>query len=227
MERNLPNLLNNLDANWHDILLKLDQLEKISNALQLRAKELDPLPIYPAPQNTFRAFSFCSPEDVKVVIIGQDCYHGPNQAIGLCFGVDQNMPCPPSLRNIKRELKQDVGKELLDQSLVKWASQGVWLLNAALTVHHSQAGSHLKIWSDYTDSIIKDFSEWADGVVFLLWGNFAKAKANLISQERGHLILTANHPSPLSANRGGWFGSKHFSQTNEYLTNIGKTPIDW
>ncbi|MDQ7960964.1 uracil-DNA glycosylase [Flavobacterium lindanitolerans] len=183
---------------------------------------------YPKGSQIFSAFDHCHFDDVKVVIIGQDPYHGPNQANGLCFSVNDGIPFPPSLFNIFREIETDLGK-LLPQTgnLECWADQGVLLLNATLTVRKGEAGSHQKKgWETFTDAVIQKVSSEREQVVFLLWGGFAQNKRALIDSSK-HLILTSGHPSPLSANRGLWFGNKHFSKTNEYLKSLGKKEIEW
>ena len=223
MDRNLLSLVDQVTTDWKDILTN-PYLPDVVSQLKEKTKPIDGLAIYPSPEMTFRAFNYQDIKNTKVVIIGQDCYHGPGQAIGLCFGVENQKP-PPSLVNINRELTSDIGNPLSDYSLDSWAQQGVLLLNSALTVQKSLAGSHLKCWTKYTDYLIKQFSSQTNKVVFLLWGNYAKSKKALISDDRDHLVLTANHPSPLSANRGGWFGCQHFSKTNQYLTDNGLTPI--
>ncbi|MGB5666751.1 MAG: uracil-DNA glycosylase [Maribacter sp.] len=183
---------------------------------------------YPRGKNIFAAFDHSPFENTKVVIIGQDPYHGPNQANGLCFSVNEGIPHPPSLINIFKEIETDLGKPYPKSgNLEHWADQGVLLLNATLTVRAHTAGSHQKKgWEIFTDNVIKTISKKKDGVVFLLWGGYAKKKATLIDKSKHH-ILASGHPSPLSANRGLWFGNKHFSKTNEILLNLGKTPIDW
>ena len=183
---------------------------------------------FPPGKEIFAAFDHCSFDDLKVVIIGQDPYHGPGQAHGLCFSVNDGVSHPPSLINIFKELENDIGKSYPGSgSLMSWADQGVLLLNATLTVRAHQAGSHQgKGWEIFTDAIIRLISENKKHVVFLLWGGFAKRKANLIDQEKHH-ILSSGHPSPLSANRGLWFGNKHFSQTNFLLRQDGLEPIEW
>lgn len=183
---------------------------------------------FPKGEDIFAAFEYSSFEDTKVVILGQDPYHGPGQAHGLCFSVNDGIQAPPSLVNIFREIKEDLGKEMpASGNLERWAKQGVLLLNATLTVRAHNAGSHQKKgWERFTDEVIRIISEKKENVVFLLWGGYAKKKARLIDASK-HLILTSGHPSPLSANRGYWFGNKHFSKTNEYLKSKGKKPIDW
>lgn len=184
-------------------------------------------PVFPPPKQVFNAFNLCPFDEVKVVIIGQDPYHGRGQAHGLCFSVQDGVIVPPSLKNIYKEIKSDIGKDIpLSGNLERWAKQGVLLLNATLTVFESQAGSHQGWgWEEFTDAAIKKVSEEKKGVVFMLWGRFAQNKSVLIDESK-HLILKAPHPSPLSAHNG-WFGSKHFSQANEYLKKNGKEEIDW
>lgn len=184
-------------------------------------------PVFPVPQNVFKAFELCPFENVKVVILGQDPYHGRGQAHGLCFSVPEGVPIPPSLKNIYKEIKSDMGVEVPSSgNLIRWAEQGVLLLNATLTVQEGMAGSHQGLgWETFTDVVIKKVSDEKEHVVFLLWGRYAQSKAALIDQEK-HLVLQAPHPSPLSAH-AGFFGSKHFSKTNDYLKAHGKTPIEW
>jgi uracil-DNA glycosylase len=183
--------------------------------------------IYPPGKDIFRAFDRCPLEKVKVVIIGQDPYHGPNQANGLCFSVNPGVQMPPSLINIFKEIKNDLGKEIPSSgSLDHWADQGVLLLNATLTVRANQAGSHQnKGWESFTDAVIKTLVEEQEGLVFMLWGSYAQKKGEIIDTTR-HCVLKSVHPSPLSANRG-FFGNKHFSKANAYLRSKGKREIDW
>ena len=182
--------------------------------------------IYPKKETIFNAFNYASFDDLKVVLIGQDPYHGINQANGLSFSVSDGIKSPPSLVNIFKELKSDLGYEIPNHgNLTKWATQGVLLLNATLTVRAGQPGSHQKKgWEIFTDEIIKYISDQKQQCVFLLWGNFAKSKAELIDGTK-HLILQAAHPSPLA--RGAFFGSKPFSQTNNYLVANNKSAINW
>ena len=183
-------------------------------------------PCCPAGKNIFRAFDLTPFDDVKVVILGQDPYHTPGAAMGFCFSVpDGNRP-QPSLQNIFKELHDDLGVQRQQTDLTDWAGQGVFLLNSVLTVRERQAGSHANHgWETFTDSAIARLSEQRDGLVFILWGSYAIAKRTLIDT-RKHLVLTARHPSPLSAH-SGFFGSKPFSRTNDYLVARGKTPIRW
>ena len=182
---------------------------------------------FPPKEQIFNAFNSCNLKDIKVVILGQDPYHNFNQANGLCFSVNNNEKLPPSLKNIFKELETDVNKAIPKHgNLQNWANQGVFLLNATLTVEAHKAGSHQnKGWETFTDQVIKTISTNSKNVVFLLWGSFAKKKTKLIDTSK-HIIFTAPHPSPLSSYRG-WFGSKHFSKTNEILIKNGKKAIDW
>ena len=182
--------------------------------------------IYPPGPKIFRAFELTPLQDVKVVILGQDPYHNPGQAMGLSFSVPQGTPAPPSLQNIFKEISSDLGVRMSGSpDLEPWARQGVLLLNAILTVRAHQAASHQHIgWEEFTDAVIRCVSERCDGVVFMLWGNFARSKAPLIDAGR-HLVLQAAHPSPLA--RGAFFGCRHFSQANAYLASKGKSAIDW
>jgi uracil-DNA glycosylase len=183
--------------------------------------------IYPPGSQIFAAFDNCPFDQVKVVILGQDPYHGPKQANGLCFSVSKAVKIPPSLRNIYQELKNDLGKPIPTHGdLQHWAKQGVLMLNATLTVRRGQAGSHQgKGWEEFTDAVVKILSAEKSGLVFLLWGSYAKRKGAVIDREK-HLVLEAAHPSPLSAH-GGFFGCKHFSQANKYLLLQGENEIKW
>lgn len=191
-------------------------------------KEYTEVVCYPAKDQIYRAFELTPFEKVKVVILGQDPYHGPGQAQGLAFSVPDGLAFPPSLRNIFKEAREDVGLEVpFSGDLSPWAAQGVLLLNATLTVRAGQAGSHQKKgWETFTDAVIESLNRDREELVFLLWGAYAQNKGKMIDTSR-HLVLQANHPSPLSANRGGWFGCKHFSKTNEYLKARGKQEIEW
>ena len=182
--------------------------------------------IYPPGSQIFRAFDLTPLDKLKVVILGQDPYHGPGQAHGLSFSVSAGVPAPPSLKNIFKEIENDLGIRMSGYpDLEKWARQGVLLLNAVLTVRAGLAASHSKIgWEEFTDAVIRYISDNCEGVVFLLWGNFARSKSALIDRSRHH-VLEAAHPSPLA--RGAFFGCRHFSQANALLTAQGKKPIDW
>ena len=182
--------------------------------------------IFPPGSQIFRAFDLTPVKDVKVVILGQDPYHGVGQAHGLSFSVPRGVPAPPSLKNIFKEIESDLGVKMSGcPNLEKWASQGVLLLNAVLTVRSGEAASHSKIgWEQFTDAVIKYISDNCEGVVFMLWGNFARTKRALIDHSR-HYVLEAAHPSPLA--RGAFFGCRHFSKANSALSASGRTPIDW
>lgn len=183
--------------------------------------------IYPPAKQIFNAFNFCPFNTTKVVIVGQDPYHEPQQAHGLCFSVADGITIPPSLVNIYKEIKNDLGIEIPSSgNLERWAKQGVLLLNATLTVQAHRAGSHQrKGWEQFTDTVIQKLAEEQENIVFLLWGAYAQKKGENIDANR-HLVLRSPHPSPLSAHRG-FFGNQHFSQTNEYLIAHGKPPINW
>lgn len=185
-------------------------------------------PCYPPGRLIFNAFNLCPFDKVKVVIIGQDPYHEPGQAMGLSFSVPPGTQMPPSLINIFKEIENDLGKPVpMNGDLTRWAEQGVLLLNATLTVRAHLANSHQRLgWSIFTDACIKALSDHRDHLVFLLWGGFARSKKALIDGSR-HLILESVHPSPLSANRGGWFGNHQFSICNSYLRQNGLQEIDW
>ncbi len=189
-------------------------------------EELKTESIYPPAPLIFNAFEKCCFEKLKVVIIGQDPYHGEGQANGLCFSVNEEVKIPPSLRNIFKEIQSDLGKEIPSSgNLERWAEQGVLLLNAILTVRASKAASHRKKgWETFTDAVIKLISEEKEQVVFLLWGNYAQKKGEIVDENK-HLILKSGHPSPLSARY--FFGNKHFSKANAYLEKCGKIGIDW
>lgn len=183
--------------------------------------------VFPAGRNIFRAFDKCPVESLKVVIIGQDPYHGDGQANGLCFSVDDGVQFPPSLRNIFKEISDDVGTPVpRSGNLDRWAEQGVLLLNAVLTVEAHKAASHAgRGWEQFTDAVVRIISERKQGVVYMLWGNYAQRKGSIVNPDN-NLILKSVHPSPLSA-YGGFFGCKHFSKANAYLSSIGKEPIKW
>ncbi len=183
---------------------------------------------YPPGREIFAAFDHCPYESVKVVILGQDPYHGAGQANGLCFSVHRGVDHPPSLVNIFKELESDLGKPYPPEGdLTHWADQGVLLLNATLTVRQGQAASHQnKGWETFTDQVIRRLSEDREGLVFMLWGGYAKKKGSVIDSSR-HLVLLSGHPSPLSANRGYWFGNRHFSRANAYLREQGLQEISW
>lgn len=183
---------------------------------------------YPPGSLIFNAFNLCPFDRVKVVIIGQDPYHEPGQAQGLSFSVPEGVPFPPSLQNIFKEIQLDLGKPMPPTGdLTRWAEQGVLLLNATLTVRAHQAASHQRHgWEQFTDAAIRALNAERENLVFILWGGYARSKAQFIDRSR-HLVLESVHPSPLSANRGGWFGNHHFSQCNAYLREHGEQEIDW
>ncbi|WP_374949256.1 uracil-DNA glycosylase [Mucilaginibacter sp.] len=185
---------------------------------------------YPKNKEIFNAFNITPFDKVKVVIIGQDPYHGPDQAHGLSFSVRAGVTPPPSLKNIYKELSTDIAGFKIPQTgdLTKWAEQGVLLLNATLTVRAATAGSHQKKgWEKFTDAAIKKLSDDRKGLVFILWGAYAQSKSALINPDNNHLIIKSTHPSPLAVSHGGFFGSKPFSKTNDFLIEQGKEPIDW
>ncbi len=213
---------------WKNVLN--DEFEKpyFKELAEFIKQEYSSNTCFPPGKLIFSAFDHSTFDKTKVVIIGQDPYHGFNQANGLCFSVKNSIPFPPSLVNIFKEIKNDLGKPIPQSGdLSRWADQGVLLLNATLTVRAHQAGSHQgKGWEQFTDEVIRTLSDEKEGLVFLLWGGFAKKKTKLIDAKKHH-ILTSGHPSPLSANRGYWFGNKHFSQTNAILENQGQKSINW
>jgi len=216
-----------VDKSWKSIIeneFSKTYFKKLNNFLSEENKKFD---IYPPEKDIFNAFKLTPFEQVKVVIIGQDPYHGEGQAHGLCFSVQNGIKIPPSLRNIFKEINAEFDFMIPScGNLEKWAKQGVLLLNATLTVRSNKAGSHQKKgWETFTDAIISKISQEKSGIVFLLWGNYAINKAQLIDKNKHH-ILTAAHPSPLSAHRG-FFGCNHFAQTNELLSKEGKQAIDW
>ena len=213
---------------WKNLLsgeFEKDYFQKLTDFVR---KEYTEYICYPKGKDIFLAFDACPFENLKVVLLGQDPYHGENQANGLCFSVYEGIAHPPSLVNIFREIQEDLNLPYPESgNLVRWAKQGVLLLNTTLTVRANQAGSHQhQGWETFTDAVIEAISSNCQQVVFLLWGGFAKKKVSLIDTNR-HYVLTSGHPSPLSANRGYWFGNKHFSKTNEYLLSIGKSIINW
>lgn len=219
----------NIHDSWYEVLASEFEQPYFSVIKQFLIKEKKAgKTIYPSGSLIFNAFNSTPFDEVKVVILGQDPYHGPNQAMGLSFSVPKGMPKPPSLENIYKEIHDDIGISMSSSGdLQAWADQGVLLLNAGLTVEAHKANSHKDIgWHKFTDAVIRKLSSEREGIIFLLWGGFAKKKASLIDQTKHH-VLTSGHPSPLSANRGYWFGNQHFSKTNELLKQQGKTPIDW
>lgn len=216
-----------IEASWKDALAEEFGKPYFESLVRfLHSEKAAGQVIYPPGSQIFRAFDLTPVENLKVVILGQDPYHGPGQAHGLSFSVSSGVPAPPSLKNIFKEIESDLGVKMSGYpDLEKWARQGVLLLNAVLTVRAGMAASHSKIgWEEFTDAVIRYISDNCEGVVFLLWGNFARSKSALIDRSRHH-VLEAAHPSPLA--RGAFFGCRHFSQTNALLSAQGKAPIDW
>jgi uracil-DNA glycosylase len=226
----MPLKINKLIQNesWEKELKSDFNSEYFHKILSFLDQEFSAFNVFPPKKFILNALNQSNFNAVKVVIIGQDPYHGKNQAHGLSFSVQKDNKHPPSLINIFKELEKDLNIPYpTSGDLTPWAQQGVLLLNASLTVRESEANSHQKIgWQKFTDSIIQQLSEKREGIVFLLWGGFAKKKGAKIDEKKHH-ILTSGHPSPLSANRGFWFGNNHFSKTNEILKSLGKTEIDW
>ncbi len=216
-----------IEASWKDKLAEEFEKPYFQNLAAFVRGEYQKFTIYPPGGKIFNAFDSCPFDQVKAVILGQDPYHGPNQANGLCFSVNDGVPFPPSLMNIYKELKNDLGVEpAASGNLERWAQQGVLLLNATLTVRRGAAGSHQgRGWEQFTDAALRILGEQRQGLVFILWGAYAKRKGALIERSK-HLVLESAHPSPLSAHNG-FFGSRPFSKTNAYLVQQGKTPIDW
>lgn len=218
----------NIDPSWEEQLKSEFEKPYFKVLTDFVKTEYKVHTCYPKGSEIFAAFDYCSFDNVKVVVIGQDPYHGVGQAHGLCFSVNEGVPVPPSLINIFKELETDINVSFPSNgNLERWAKQGVLLLNATLTVRAHQAGSHQgKGWEKFTDAVIKAISENKKDVVFMLWGGYAKKKGAKINATE-HFVLNSGHPSPLSANRGYWFGNKHFSKANEYLKKVNKSPIIW
>jgi len=216
-----------IEESWQNVLQ--DEFEKpyFKNLVSFVKDEYTSQKVYPRGDQIFNAFALCPFDQVKVVILGQDPYHGPNQANGLAFSVNDQVRTPPSLVNIFKEIKSDLGKALPPTgNLERWARQGVLLLNATLTVRAGNAGSHQKKgWEEFTDAVVRQVNAHKEHVVFMLWGAYAQKKGAFIDESK-HLVLKAAHPSPFAADRG-FFGSKHFSKANDYLMAHGKEPIDW
>lgn len=227
-----------IEESWHKALANEFEQTYFQELTSFVRDEYSRGTCYPPGKEIFNAFNLCPLDKVRVVILGQDPYHGPGQAEGLCFSVKTGIALPPSLVNIFKEIKADTGsvpeivtdstgRKMYDGSLRRWAEQGVLLLNATLTVREHQAASHQRHgWERFTDSVISTVSRECDKVVFLLWGGPARSKKKLIDTSK-HLVLESVHPSPLSANRGGWFGNHHFSRCNEWLKQQGQQPINW
>lgn len=211
---------------WDEILQADLESENYNRLREFLKEEYAQGPVYPPMNDIFNALKYTDYDDVKVLLLGQDPYHGPGQAHGLSFSVPKNMPAPPSLKNIFKEIEFDLGVKMSGYpDLEKWARQGVLLLNSILTVRAGEAASHSRIgWEEFTDAVIRYISDNCSGVVFMLWGNFARSKRDLVDRSR-HYVLEAAHPSPLA--RGAFFGCRHFSQANSILTSQGRTPVDW
>ncbi len=216
-----------LNGGWDEALAPLFSDERYLKIREFLKKEYSAHVVYPDMYDLYNCFRFTPLENVKAVILGQDPYHEPGQAHGLCFSVKPGVPLPPSLKNIYKEIKDDLGiTEPNCGDLTKWAREGVLLLNTTLTVREHEANSHANCgWAWFTDGVIKIVSEKCNNVVFILWGRNARSKEPLIDRQK-HLVLQSAHPSPFSANYG-FFGSKPFSKTNDYLSAHGKEPIDW
>lgn len=216
-----------ITKNWYNLLKNEFESDEYIKFSQWLNNEYNSYTIYPKPENVFNALNLVPFDKVKVVIIGQDPYHGVNQAHGLSFSVEKDVNIPPSLKNIYKELHDDLGCYIPNNgNLTKWAKQGVLMLNSVLTVRAGNPNSHKgKGWEIITSKIVQLLSERQDPVIFMLWGGNAKALCKNISSQ--HLVLKASHPSPMSANQGGWFGCKHFSKANEFLIKNNKQPIDW
>ncbi|MBP6429015.1 MAG: uracil-DNA glycosylase [Bacteroidales bacterium] len=216
-----------IEKEWKEVLKEEFKKGYFINLVGLIRDAYSNKVVYPKSDDIFNAFNLCPFSKTKVVIIGQDPYHEPNQAHGLCFSVLEPTPIPPSLKNIYKEIEQDLGIEPKNSGdLTLWAKQGVLLINATLTVEAHKAGSHQKMgWEKFTDSVIHHLANEKQGIVFLLWGSYAQKKGEFIDKTK-HLVLKSVHPSPLSAYRG-FFGNNHFSKTNDYLVKQGKEPINW
>lgn len=217
-----------LANDWNDVLASEFEKPYFNKLMQFVNQEYETNACYPPKQYIFSAFDHCSFNNLKVVVIGQDPYHGFGQANGLCFSVYDGVKMPPSLVNIFKELENDLSIPIaISGNLERWAKQGVLLLNATLTVKEGEAGSHQKKgWEQFTDAVIKIISDQKEQVVFLLWGAFAHKKGAVVDKTK-HLILQSGHPSPLSANRGYWFNQNHFSKTNNYLSAYSLGIIEW
>jgi len=217
-----------LKTDWKNIILynKYD-IQTISDELQQERFIYEPsVHIFPPNSRIFNAFDYFNINELKVVFVGQDCYHGKNQANGLCFSVPDGIVPPPSLRNILKELSEDLDCTRTNTDFTDLAQQGILFINSALSVREKCPESHMPLWSNFTDNILKQISDKTDKVIFVLWGNFAKKKKKFIDCNK-HCILEAVHPSPLGANRGGFFGCKHFSKINKKLEEWGKDKIIW
>lgn len=216
-----------IDKSWQKVLQEEFGKQYFKELANFVENEYKLTTVFPEIKNVFRTFNLCSFDDVKVILLGQDPYHGEGQANGLCFSVNDGVKLPPSLKNIYKELVSDLGVPMpTNGNLDGWAQQGVLLLNATLTVRRAQPGSHQKQgWETFTDAVIKKLSDQKSNCVFILWGKYAQDKGKIIDQDK-HCVLSAPHPSPFSVH-SGFLGSKPFSKTNAYLKSVGKTPIAW
>ncbi len=217
-----------IEQSWKEHLTQEFEKPYFSTLIEFVKTEFSSTKVYPPGKFIFHAFDKCTFDNTKIVILGQDPYHGYNQANGLSFSVNDGVAMPPSLQNIFKEIRDDLGNPIPKSgNLERWAEQGVLLLNSTLTVRAGEAGSHQKKgWETFTDAVIKSVSDQKENVVFMLWGKYAQDKGAVIDASK-HLILKAKHPSPMAANYGGWFGTKHFSQANDYLISKGLEPIKW
>ena len=216
-----------IESSWKEILNDEFEKDYFKHLINFVESEYQNHTVYPAKEQIFSAFAFTPFAEVKVVLLGQDPYHGPDQANGLCFSVSDGIAHPPSLKNIFKEVNSDCKpKDFRSGNLESWAKQGVLLLNATLTVRASQAGSHQKKgWEEFTDAVIQKLANQKENLVFILWGSYAQKKGKAIDEEK-HFVIKSAHPSPLSSYRG-FFGSQPFSKTNAYLKSVGKKEIDW
>jgi uracil-DNA glycosylase len=222
-------MLMTIRSSWQKILQSEFEKNYFQELMNAVAIEYESTICYPPKELLFSAFNQFEFTDLKVVIIGQDPYHGEGEANGLCFSVNDGIAIPPSLRNIFRELNDDLGTIFMPTSgnLERWAKQGILLLNASLSVRKDNPNSHKHLkWAIFTDAVIQKISEESNGIVFLLWGSFSQKKGAKIDRKK-HLVLECGHPSPMSANQGKWFGNKHFSKVNNYLKENNKATIDW
>ena len=217
-----------MEPNWENFFKEEQKKDYYKKLMLFVETSYDSQIVYPSKELIFRAFELTSLDNIKVVVLGQDPYHGPNQANGLAFSVNDGMPFPPSLKNIFKEVHVDTGAEIpFWGNLERWANQGVFLLNDVLTVTQGKAGSHQKQgWEQFTANVIQHISDHTTNTIFLLWGNYAQKKGKNIDRVK-HLVLESGHPSPMSANQGKWFGNCHFSKANFYLKSNNKMEIIW
>jgi uracil-DNA glycosylase len=221
-------MFSSIPNDWKNVLNQEFEKEYFKKLIQFVTQAYQEKQIFPPQNQIFNAFEYCRWEELKVVILGQDPYHRLGQAHGLCFSVNVGIAFPPSLKNIFKELKEDVNFTIpISGNLEHWAKQGILLLNATLTVEQGKAGSHQKKgWETFTNIVIQEISNQKNGIIFLLWGGYAHQKVKLINPKK-HFVLMAGHPSPLSANKGHWFGNKHFSQVNKILESQNQKKIQW